>query len=147
MNFPIESGKKPLKTPAPSRGGNGIKLKKPSNKFMIIIEIKIIAIGSEYVPNRVINKILNKMKLITLNKKFDAGPEREVNAMPLYGSLKLKGLTGTGFAHPKTKGDPTIIKNAGIINVPKRSICLIGFNEILFNLFPVGSPNLFAIQA
>ena len=146
--LPNVFGKKPVKIPEPSRGGTGIRLKNPSKRFMIIIEIKMIAIGSEYDPcfeKRIKN--LNRMKLDIDKRKLEPGPAREVNAIPLYGSLKLKGFTGTGFAHPKTKGDLIIIKKAGIIRVPNKSICLIGFKLILFNLFPVGSPILSAIQA
>ena len=70
--------------------------------------------------------------------KFEAGPAKAIFIISFVGFLRLKGLTGTGFAHPK----PT----KKIINVPIGSRWFIGLMFVLFNLYEVSSPSLKAIN-
>jgi hypothetical protein len=90
------------------------------------------------------NMNMNKNKIESI--KFDTGPATETTASSLNGFLKFLILTGTGFAQPIMK-PPEIKVNKGIITLPNKSRCLIGFKVSRPLSLAVGSPNLFANHA
>lgn len=93
--------------------------------------------GSKSSPEtRIILKI---MALTAARKRFVTGPAMATHIIPFTGSLKCKGFTGTGLAHP-------IIWVKKNTNVPIGSRCLIGFKVILPKSLAVGSPSLSATQ-
>src|SRR3989344_9151592 len=76
-------------------------------------------------------------------KKLVAGPAKETFKVPHFWSLKLKGLTGTGFAQPKMGPWPAVAinNNKGNKIVPKGSICFKGFKVKRPASLAVVSPN------
>lgn len=66
--------------------------------------------------------------------RFEAGPAKEVSAIPHFGLSKFLMFTGTGFAQPKP--------NNIIIAAPNQSMCFIGFRDNLPIIFAVPSPNM-----
>ena len=61
------------------------------------------------------------------SKKLAKIPAAETISSPRLIFEKFKGFTGTGFAQPKSIGEPEKINRAGNNMVPKRSIWGIGF--------------------
>lgn len=74
-----------------------------------------------------IKRMINPKK--TATRKLAPGPAKDTFSIPFFGSLKLKGLTGTGFAQPNTGPLPAVIikRERGIIKDPKKSKCFNGF--------------------
>ena len=121
------SGRKPTSILPPSRGGTGSRLKKPKTRLMIIpwysqsrqrSRKEEVCSGESSSPSayRAIGQSRATMA------KLVRGPARATRAIPRRGLRKLRGLTGTGFAPPKTKGDPRSSRVAGIRIVMKRSM-------------------------
>ena len=69
---------------------------------------------------------------------FKFGWAKAVSAMPRLGCLKLRILTGTGFAQPNL--------NTTIMRRPKISRCLMGLSVSLPISFAVLSPSLYATK-
>ena len=69
-----------------------------------------------------------------------SGPTRETIAISFRPSFKLNGSTGTGFAAPKTTGEPERIKIRGRAMLIKGSICFLGLRVSLPESLAVGSP-------
>ncbi len=110
-----------------------------SDKLTVMMERS--SIGKLLLP---IGKNLAIRAKIPAMTKFDNGPARATRRRSREGLRKLKGLTGTGFAQPKTKPVPVRIKNAGNRIVPIGSIWLIGFKLTRPSTRAVGSPSLSA---
>lgn len=91
-------------------------------------------------------KNLNANATIKAIRKFVKGPASETKAISFLGSLKLKGSTGTGFAAPKTTGDPLNKRIRGKRILIIGSMWGIGLSVSLPRSLAVGSPSLFATQ-
>lgn len=63
----------------------------------------------------------------TAKEKLAKIPAAETRSSPFLKLVKLRGLTGTGLAQPKSMGDPENIKSPGKRIVPMGSMCGIGF--------------------
>ncbi len=72
--------------------------------------------------------------------RLESGPARLTHIMSLPIFLKLRGFTGTGFAHPKSPEKKSI-------SVPMGSRCFMGLSVTLPSIFAVGSPSLLATHA
>lgn len=55
---------------------------------------------------------------ITAVIKLATGPDRDIKPASFRGFLRLKGSKPTGFAQPKTKGEPNKMRNKGTMIVP-----------------------------
>lgn len=75
---------------------------------------------------------------------FVNGPARATRARSFLPSRKLNGSTGTGFAAPKTIGEPEKIRSSGRRTLINGSIWLLGLRVSLPESLAVGSPNLSA---
>ena len=71
------------------------------------------------------------------------GPAAAMSIMSFIGFLRLNGLTGTGFAHPK-KAPPKKVPSSGSNIVPMASICTAGLSDMRPKFFAVGSPSISA---
>ncbi len=95
-------------------------------------------------PGRVVKKEsgrkrTNKPKHIAI-AMLVKGPAKETFRAPHFWSLKLYGLTGTGFAQPTNIGLPMKNKKTGNKIEPNKSKCGIGFKVRRPAYFAVGSP-------
>lgn len=126
----------------PSKGGMGKELKIARIKL-----IKAVNFKTESRINGTSNglKIFNKTAAKTAMAKLLKIPAAETQSSPGFISLKLKGLTGTGLAQPKSIGEPEKIKRAGKRMVPIGSMWGMGFRVNLPAASAVLSPNLRAI--
>lgn len=116
----------------PSSGGMGIKLNRARIIFILTIKENI-----KKRPGLKEKKLFGK-NLISNPKnkaktKLEMGPAMATLKEPHFWSLKLWGLTGTGFAQPKIGPCPAVAKsnNNGKITEPKGSKCFIGFKVSL----------------
>lgn len=133
----------------PSNGGIGIKLKKAKSTLT-----KIIILKRMYTLYKIGSAAIGKKAAISLDirpntmatKKFEAGPAKAINAPSLFGSFRLYGLKGTGFAQPNINGLFVAIKSNGTRNEPKNSKCFIGFKVSRPISLAVLSPSLYAIS-
>lgn len=123
----------------PSNGGIGIKLKIAKRIFTQQIKLNIkrrFKLNSEnWKGKKRINNPKIKAKIM-----FDSGPAKATFASPYFLSLKLRGLTGTGFAQPKTTGLPVKIRIPGKIIEPNHSRCFMGFKVSRPAFLAVKSP-------
>lgn len=126
----------------PSKGGMGKELKIAKTKL-----IKAVNFKTESRVNGTSNglKIFNKTAAKTAMAKLIKTPAAETQSSPDFISLKLKGLTGTGLAQPKSMGEPENIKRAGKRMVPIGSMWGMGFKVNLPAASAVLSPNLKAM--
>ena len=74
--------------------------------------------------------------MTTAISRFASGPAAAVSAIPCFGSLKLRILTGTGLAQPKW--------NTASIMRPMMSICFMGLSVSLPARLAVSSPSMYA---
>lgn len=107
----------------PSKGGMGTKLNKPKNRLYITIILKKFKREKFKLKNLIINP--NRIAIA----KLAIGPAKATFKFPHFLSLKLYGLTGTGFAHPIIGPLPEVIKNKnkGNKKEPTGSKCFMGF--------------------
>jgi hypothetical protein len=96
------------------------------------------SLGSIYSNN--LNIILD----MNARAKFVRGPAAETHIISLLGFLRLKKLTGTGFAYPNIMGELLKMRRSGKMIVPNISIWTNGFRDNLPICLAVGSPNLLA---
>ena len=129
----------------PSKGGTGIRLKKPRStliKTNTFISTKTFAkMGLAAIAGKPAIILSANPKIIAI-KKLDIGPAAAIKAPSLFGFFKLNGLNGTGLAQPKINGLPVIINRNGTKNDPKNSKCFIGLRVNLPSSLAVLSPNL-----
>ncbi len=132
-------GRKPCKILEPSNGGMGTRLKIARRRFMKTAKLRTCPKKPDS------GKILNIIEKMIASPMLAAGPAAPTSIISLFGSLKLYGFMGTGFAHPKTMR-PLVVKRRtnGRIMVPKISMWGSGLRVSLPENFAVGSPLLSA---
>lgn len=141
-NFGImRYGSIPFNICEPSKGNKGIRLKKAKKRFILIPSNRNSKIGRVRFDIVTENLCINCNMIPKRNAeiKFDRGPAKETNILSRLGFLKLSGLIGTGFPHPKCAK----IKHI----VPIKSRCAIGFMVSRPCILAVWSPNLSATKA
>lgn len=152
-DFAKSSGKIVANILLPSSGGIGKRLK-------IAREILIVIVNAKNVPKNPLEKTWKNVApgkircatraAIAARIKFVPGPASEMIAISFRGSLRLNGSTGTGFAPPKTRGNPVGIVAIKVISgkriVITGSMCGIGFSVNLPSSLAVGSPSLSATR-
>ena len=84
-------------------------------------------------------KILRITPKIQATAKLAPGPAKDTFTFPHFWSLKLNGLTGTGFAQPNPV-PVVIIRRKGTTIEPIGSKCFIGFKVKRPAYFAVESP-------
>ena len=133
------SGKRLYKIFDPSNGGIGTRLKTIRAKFTITIDTKI-----SNICELTTRPLLRARPKIRASTRFDAGPASATMSSPHRLLDKLYGLYGTGFAYPKTTGDPLLISRNGRKTEPNQLRCTRGLRESLPALYAVLSPSLYA---
>ncbi len=121
----------------PSKGGNGMRLNSPRNRFTKeIVAASEIAVASKpsIAPQRT-----KRPKIIARNR-FVALPAIATRVSPQRLLRRLYGLYGTGRAQPKRIGELEKTRSAGIIIEPMRSIWGTGFRVRRPAIRAVGSP-------
>ena len=74
------------------------------------------------------------------------GPANEIQRPPFRGFRRLRGLYGTGLAHPNT-GCLKMMRRRGKMIVPNRSMWTRGLRDARPRAAAVGSPSRLAVQA
>lgn len=125
----------------PSSGGIGIILKIAKSRLSLVTvnknqPRKIVIVPSSGTKAKILISAAAKIAIRILV----AGPAKETKAISFLPSRKLKGSTGTGFAAPKTTGEPEIIKSRGRAMLIIGSMWLFGLRVSLPIMRAVGSP-------
>lgn len=125
----------------PSRGGIGIRLRNPNAKLNLITSKRTAVISGDEEPTR-----WRRMAATQARAKFVSGPASATSAISFLPSRSMRGLTGTGFAAPNTRGEPDNIRSNGTTILIIGSMWGIGLRVSLPAMRAVGSPNFSATK-
>ena len=92
----------------PSSGGIGIRFKKPKARLNLITSKRIAVISGDEKRRRCI-----RSAPIQARARLVRGPASATSAISFLPSRSIRGLTGTGLAAPKIRGEPENISNNG----------------------------------